>query len=189
MNRAPEYDNDWSDPPLMNRPVLMVMALRLAAKGETSLEGFANHVRRLRDRMGDPVRVTPEVLEARLAIAIEYLARAGLLDQRDQTHFLITDRGRAVLSDHPAGVDNSVLSEFPEFRTFVRERVAQRSDAVQAQSPIPHPVPSPAFHEGFRAFGDGIHVSENPYEQETISHLAWANGWFEARDEAQEHRR
>lgn len=189
MPRAPEYDNDWSDPPLMNRPVLMVMALRLAAQGETSMEAFAQHMRLLRERIGDPVRVTPEVLDARLSVALEYLSRARLVDMGEGGRFTITDRGRAVLADHPSGVDGSVLSEFPEFRAYVHEVTQRRANAAHNEAPVPHPVPSPAFNEGYRAFGEGIHVSDNPYDEETINHLAWANGWFEARDEAQEHRR
>ena len=49
-------------------------------------------------------------------------------------------------------------------------------------------MPSPAYQEGYRAFASGQRDSDNPYPEETINHLAWANGWFEARDEAQERR-
>lgn len=186
MARAPEYDKDWSDPPLMSRSFLMLTALRQAAAGPTSIAALAEAMRAARERIGDPVRVSAAELERRIATALDYLEGAELIERDDAGAIAITGRGRQVLADHPAGIDGSVLSEFPEFRAFVHERAEHAARIAQEAAPSPHPMPSPAYREGYRAYRAGEPSSENPYDEETINHLAWANGWFEARDQGQE---
>lgn len=188
MARAPEYDSDWSDPPLMSRSFLMLTALRQAAAGPTSMARLGDVMRRARERIGDPVRVSPAELERRVATAVDYLLGAELLTIDEAGALVITERGRQVLADHPAGVDGSVLSEFPEFRAYIHERAEHAARTAQEEAPSPHPMPSPAYQEGYRAFRAGMSSSDNPYDEETINHLAWANGWFEARDQGQEQR-
>jgi len=189
MARAPEYDKDWSDPPLMSRSFLMLTALRQAAAGPTSIGALADVMRAARERIGDPVRVSADELEKRIATALEYLEGARLAERGSDGTIAITERGRQVLVDHPAGIDGSVLSEFPEFRTFVHERAEHAARIAQEEAPSPHPMPSPAYQEGYRAYRAGAPSSDNPYDEETIHHLAWANGWFEARDQSQEQAR
>ncbi len=186
MVRPPEYDKDWSDPPLMSRSSLMLTALRRAAAGPTSIAALADVMRAARERIGDPVRVNAATLEQRIATALDYLEGAQLIQRESDGTLAITERGRRVLTDHPTGIDGSVLSEFPEFRSFVHERAEHAARTAQEAAPSPHPMPSPAYQEGYRAYRAGAPSSDNPYDEETINHLAWANGWFEARDQGQE---
>jgi restriction system protein len=57
----------------------------------------------------------------RIAWAKTYLVQAGLLEATKRAHFTITERGRKVLAETPASIDNEYLSQFPEFVQF-RER-------------------------------------------------------------------
>ncbi len=50
-----------------------------------------------------------------------YLVQAGLLEATKRAYFRITDRGRNVLAEGRARLDNEYLSRFPEFKRF-RER-------------------------------------------------------------------
>ena len=40
------------------------------------------------------------------------------------------------------------------------------------------------FDQGYAAFHQGIGLQANPYERDRVMHLAWENGWCEARDDA-----
>ncbi|MCE6959122.1 restriction endonuclease [Cereibacter sphaeroides] len=59
------------------------------------------------------------VLANRVHWAITYLAKAGALTRTKRSHFVITDRGKQLLIDHPGKVDTSALKQFPEFLNFV----------------------------------------------------------------------
>jgi len=50
-----------------------------------------------------------------------FLSQAGLLDATKRAHFRIAERGRKVLAEGPARIDNEYLSQFAEFIQF-RER-------------------------------------------------------------------
>jgi hypothetical protein len=41
------------------------------------------------------------------------------------------------------------------------------------------------YEEGFGAFLAGKGLPDNPYHGDNCAHLHWANGWSQARDEAQ----
>ncbi|HEX5078744.1 MAG TPA: hypothetical protein VFV80_06290 [Geminicoccaceae bacterium] len=41
------------------------------------------------------------------------------------------------------------------------------------------------YKEGFAAFASGSGLADNPYPADRCAHLHWANGWSQARDEAQ----
>jgi ribosome modulation factor len=76
------------------------------------------------------------------------------------------------------GVDDSVLTQFPEFREFIRRSSPHR---------VPENPELGAQEEGYWAYLDGQSAVDNPYEFDTGKHLAWENGWFEARDEQIDH--
>jgi hypothetical protein len=47
--------------------------------------------------------------------------------------------------------------------------------------------PRPAAYDaGLQAFGEGRALDANPFASDTPDHLAWENGWSEARDGAKE---
>lgn len=41
------------------------------------------------------------------------------------------------------------------------------------------------YEEGFAAYATGTGLADNPYPGDSCAHLHWANGWSQARDEAQ----
>jgi len=54
----------------------------------------------------------------RVAWAKSYLQQAELLTSSRRGHFLLTERGRAVLAEKPVRIDIQFLERFPEFRDF-----------------------------------------------------------------------
>ena len=109
---------------------------------------------------------------------MRHLIGAGLLHQVENDCFEITERGRRVLAEHPQGIDDTVLAEFPEFRAFMH----------RVHPPhVPEDAQGDTHEEGHRAFQEGEDTADNPYAFDTSKHLAWENGWSEARDDALEH--
>lgn len=67
------------------------------------------------------------VLSSRVHWAITYLAQADLVTRVRRGVVVATDRGRQVFQDHPERIDNTVLSQFEEFRAFKeRSRTSRR---------------------------------------------------------------
>lgn len=65
--------------------------------------------------------------------AKSYLKQAGLVKATRRGYFVITDRGKAALSNPMATIDNSFLEQFDEFQEFKsRTRVVSGDDPVEA---------------------------------------------------------
>ena len=45
-------------------------------------------------------------------------------------------------------------------------------------------TPEP-YDEGFAAYASGAGLADNPYHGDNCAHQQWANGWSQARDQAQ----
>jgi len=41
------------------------------------------------------------------------------------------------------------------------------------------------YEEGFSAYASGAGLADNPYHGDNCAHQQWANGWSQARDQAQ----
>ncbi len=73
--------------------------------------------------------------------------------------------------------------------------VAELRKAIAVEPNYADAYPSLAYslglvgrsEEGYQAYLDGQSSVDNPYEFDTSKHLAWENGWFEARDEQIDH--
>lgn len=61
----------------------------------------------------------------RVAWAITHMAQAGLLTRPQRGRYLLSERGRTVLKEHPDRVDMSVLAQFPEYQDF-RSRKSEK---------------------------------------------------------------
>lgn len=59
-----------------------------------------------------------------------YLKQAGLIEQPRRAYYQLTDRGQEALRAGPARIDNTYLSQFPEFIEF---RARSRSDGEGTQ--------------------------------------------------------
>jgi restriction system protein len=70
----------------------------------------------------------------RLAWAVTYINQAGLVRRPRRGIVEITERGRAVLEEHPDQVDNNLLDQFDEFRDF-RNRARGEGRATIQPSP------------------------------------------------------
>ena len=171
---------DLSEYPLLNRPALMLLILKTAAERPVTM-------RQCRERLGAElarIHEKPDVPEPEIATELEdvgkHLLAARLLERGDGDVFGLTRRGRQVLAAHPMGVDETVLAGFPEYRAFIRDFARRRT--------IDDPR-IPRYEEGFAAQQEGRSLSENPYPPDSVDHLAWENGWSEARDAEAERER
>jgi hypothetical protein len=165
---------EFNEHTLLNDPDLTLILLKTAARGETGIEDCVEVLRSTLERAGERPPVARTELVLHLDRVRRSLMRAHLLAPTEGGRFRITERGRNALKDHPMGLDDTVLMEFPEFREFVQETPTQPSAAG------PH---SRDYAEGYLAFRAGKGLADNPHAFETAEHLAWENGWFQARDE------
>ena len=76
---------------------------------------------------------TTHVFASRVGWAKTYLKQAGLLSSPRRGVFKITTAGRELLAENPAGIDNTLLSNYPEFLDF-RERSHASEPEAAAQA-------------------------------------------------------
>jgi restriction system protein len=69
------------------------------------------------------------VFGSRVGWALTYMSQAGLVTRPKRGVYVIADRGRTVLDEHPGRVDNKVLEQFPEFLEF-RARRNEKGEPV-----------------------------------------------------------
>jgi hypothetical protein len=171
---------DLSEYPLLNRPALMLLVLKAASEHAVTLRGCRDRLGEELARIHERPDVPDDVIAAELDEVGKHLEAARLLARDGDAAFRLTARGRQVLEDHPLGVDETVLAAFPEYRTFIA--------AFARRKTVDDPRPS-RYDEGHAAQQEGLSLSENPYPPDSVDHLAWENGWSEARDTDVERRR
>src|SRR5690606_29069777 len=123
-------------------------------RGETGIEDCVEVLRSTLERAGERPPVARTELVLHLDRVRRSLMRAHLLAPTEGGRFRITERGRNALKDHPMGLDDTVLMEFPECREFVQETPTQPSAAG------PH---SRDYAEGYLAFRAGKGLADNPH--------------------------
>ena len=164
--------------PLLNTPNLMLVILREAEAGATSVEACARRLHRLLALTREEPPFAEDEILARLDALRRHLEAARMVapadGDADGDGFTITPRGREALAEHPAGFDLADLMVYPEFADFIR-RLARAREQMDPRTP--------AYDEGYSAYRSGARLAENPYNSDTVDHLAWENGWFEALDE------
>ncbi|MBX9635496.1 MAG: hypothetical protein K2X44_11000 [Magnetospirillum sp.] len=162
---------------LEDRPLLHFPDLVLALLRADSIAGAADLLTQDRTQASETDAVDGGELAAHLDRARHHLIAAHLVEMLDQHRFRITPRGRAMLQQHPDGIDDSVLMNFPEFRDWLKHR-------------SPHPPPEDArareFQRGWAACQEGSALGDNPYSTDTAQHGAWEDGWLEANHARQE---
>ena len=169
---------EFLEHPLLNTPSLTLSLLKVVAEQESATleDGLAHLKGVLVQAHESPAVAVTEIVE-HLQEALRHLVAAGLLAIADHGHFTITERGQRVLAEHPMGIDDTVLTQFQEFREFLQRSSPRR---------VPEDPDLATQEEGYHAYLDGLSPIDNPYEFDTSKHLAWENGWFEARDEDME---
>jgi hypothetical protein len=160
--------------PLLNTPHLILVILREAMAGEATPADCLARLRGLLTQANEqPPYGDAEILE-RLELIARYLVEARLLAPAGDRRLAITPRGREALAAHPAGFDLADLMVYPEFARHIQARARAR----RAMDPR-----MPAYDAGYAAYRGGATPADNPYPLDTVDHLAWENGWFEALDE------
>ena len=126
--------------PIPDYESLMLPVLRLGAGGEVRI---SDAIERICDELG----LTPEergtlipsgaqtLIGNRVHWAKTYLKQAGLVEQPRRAWYRATQRGRDVLATYPERIDNSVLSQFPEFLEFRKRSRRAESDLEANSSP------------------------------------------------------
>jgi restriction system protein len=170
---------DLSEFTLLNRPALMLLVLKAAAEAPTTLADCRARLDRELARVHERPDVPDLLITAELADVIEHMTVAGLLAESGDAGLTLTPRGRQVLQSHPMGIDETVLMQFAEYKAFVRNFARRKT--------IDDPREK-RYDEGHAAWQAGQTLTENPYPPDTADHLAWENGWSEARDAGLERR-
>lgn len=162
---------DFDDRPLLHFPDLVLALLRAGHDQPATIADAGGLLARDMARAREDRPVDGAELEGRLDEARRHILAARLVEMLDEHRFLITPRGRAVLREHPDGIDDTVLMEFPEFRAWVQR--------LSAHAP-PEDARGREFQRGWAAGRDGIDLTDNPYASDTAQHAAWEDGWLEA---------
>jgi restriction system protein len=76
------------------------------------------------------------ILANRVHWARTYLDKAGALRRTRRSHFIVTDRGMALVKKYPEKINGSILKQFPEF-------VAFQAPKPQSERPDEPPLPPP----------------------------------------------
>ena len=84
------------------------------------------------------------VFDNRVHWALTYLSQAELIRRPKRGIMQITDRGVQVLLEHPDRVDNSVLTQFDEFREFMSRARSGQATRPTGTEPPPSVVLLPA---------------------------------------------
>lgn len=72
------------------------------------------------------------LLHNRVAWAITYLVKAGLLERPKRGYFQITDAGRKLVASNPSEINNKVLEQYPSFLEFKSQTRPTSNDAKHA---------------------------------------------------------
>jgi restriction system protein len=141
----PHVRQKRSPMPIPDYQTLMLPLLKVAGDGrEHRTSDVANRLARdFKLTEDERQQLLPSGKQAtftnRVAWAKTYLVQAGLLAATKRAHFTITDRGRKVLAETPASIDNEYLCQFPEFILFPNAATCPQNLYLQMhqQSP-PH---------------------------------------------------
>jgi restriction system protein len=170
--------------PLLHEVDLILTLLKVATEGPASLDDAVGRLKRNLQSVGESLPVSDEEVHAHLSRIRDRLIQAVLLAPVDEGRFRITPRGMQALSDHPGGIDDSVLMNFPEFRAFVEAEAGRPVKRMEGGGKSGDDPRITEFDQGYAAFHEGVGLQSNPYERDRVMHLAWENGWCEARDDA-----
>jgi len=73
-----------------------------------------------------------EIFANRVGWAKTYLKKAGLIDSPQRATFVISEKGKEILSQNPTRIDTKFLRQFPEFQEFTR--VNKQNETITLES-------------------------------------------------------
>jgi restriction system protein len=129
--------------PIPDYQSLMLPVLRVSANGETRIgEAIASLAEELGLTPEERTQLLPSGVQGLFANRVHwakfYLAKAGLIEMTRRGYFKISPQGRKVLDTKPARIDNNFLSQFEEFKKFLKRKPTEllADDSVSAHSPL-----------------------------------------------------
>lgn len=76
-----------------------------------------------------------EIFANRVGWAKTYLKKAGLIDSPQRATFVISEKGKEILSQNPARIDAKFLRQFPEFQEFQEfNQVHKQNETITLES-------------------------------------------------------
>jgi restriction system protein len=122
-------------------------------------QGGELFVREIAEILAREFRLSPEELSAmipsgqstvfanRVGWARTYLKKAGLIEPVARARYILTRRGKDLLSTKPTRIDGTILRQYPEFLEFIKPRV---DEASELQVPTPgSATPLEVLEEGY----------------------------------------
>lgn len=136
--------------PIPDYQTLMLPVLRAVADGQE--HRFRNVVETIADecQLTDEERNTlipsgtAPLFDNRVGWARTYLKQAGVIESKKRGYFNITTRGKALLAQSPARIDNSTLDQYPEFVAFRQKKTNEVQATAAPVSPPDMPIPEVA---------------------------------------------
>ena len=99
-------------------PLLQLLSDEKPHKTRDAIESLAISLKLNDDQRQELLSGGQPIFNNRVGWARTYLKKAGLLSSPSRGVLIISDRGKAALSQNPAKIDNSFLKQFPEFLEF-----------------------------------------------------------------------
>lgn len=144
----------------------MLPVLRKASRGEVKISSV---IEELTEEFGltddEKAELLPSgkqtVVANRIHWAKTYLKQAGLVDATRRGHFVVSDRGRAVLGKNPSVIDNNLLESFTEFQNFKNRQKTPSADGSGESEPELPPLgdkrtPDEVMREAHRRIEDAL---------------------------------
>jgi restriction system protein len=119
-------------------PVLKIAGDRQEHRISDAVDQLARDFRLTEEERQQPLPSGKQTTFAnRVHWAKTFLGQAGLLEATKRAHFRITERGRKVLAEGPARIDNEHLSQFAEFIQFRERRRIPGTSVSSTAAEIP----------------------------------------------------
>lgn len=161
---------DLEEHPLLHFPDLALAVLRAGRNGAATVADAARLLAGKRMQAHEEGGIDAAELVSHLDHACRHLRAAHAIEMLDASRFHTTPRGRGLLSAHPAGVDDGVLMDYPEFRDWLETT----HGAAAPEDPRPR-----EFIDGWTTVQRGGDLGDNPFATNTAQHDAWVDGWLE----------
>jgi restriction system protein len=106
-----------------------------------AINGIANQLGLTKDERHQLLPSGKQAIFAnRVHWARTYLDKAGAIKRTRRSHFVITDRGKQLLTDNPIRIDVQVLKKFPEFVAFQSPKISGETENDDSLPPAANDI-------------------------------------------------
>lgn len=127
--------------PIPDYQYLMLPVLELAAEGEirlkTAVELLVKKLQLSEAEKMEKLQSGQTIFANRVGWAKTYLKKAGLVEITRRGHFCITQRGKEILAQKPAKIDNKFLTQFDSFNQF-RDKNSETTENNETDLSVTH---------------------------------------------------